>query len=83
MKVTQPAEHYRNVDLFWFSICNLPDDAAKPWENSEIPTTSNLRALSTKAIFTVDSQKLLGVVQQLSLTGGSALLFRGPIAEGT
>lgn len=35
-----------------------------------------------KAIFTVDSQKLVGVVQRLSLTGGSALLMKGPIAEG-
>ena len=36
-----------------------------------------------KAIFTVDNQKLVGVVQRLSLTGGSALLMRGPIAQGT
>jgi hypothetical protein len=36
-----------------------------------------------KALFTVDNQKLVGVVQRLSLTGGSALLMRGTIAEGT
>ena len=36
-----------------------------------------------KAIFTVESQKLLGVVQRLSATGGSVLLVRGPIPEGT
>jgi hypothetical protein len=36
-----------------------------------------------KAIFTVDNHKLVGVVQRLSLTGGSALLVRGPIPEGT
>jgi hypothetical protein len=36
-----------------------------------------------RAIFTVDNQKLIGVVQRLSLTGGSALLVKGPIAEGT
>jgi hypothetical protein len=36
-----------------------------------------------KAIFTVDNQKLVGVVQRLSLTGGSALLVKGPIPEGT
>jgi hypothetical protein len=36
-----------------------------------------------KALFTVDHQKLVGVVQRLSLTGGSALLMRGTIAEGT
>jgi hypothetical protein len=36
-----------------------------------------------KAIFTVDNDKLVGVVQRLSLTGGSALLAKGPIPEGT
>lgn len=36
-----------------------------------------------RAIFTVDNQKLVGVVQRLSLTGGSALLMRGPIHERT
>jgi hypothetical protein len=36
-----------------------------------------------KAIFTVENQKLVGVVQRLSLTGGSALIVKGPIPEGT
>jgi hypothetical protein len=36
-----------------------------------------------KAIFTVDNEKRVGVVQRLSLTGGSALLAKGPIPEGT
>ncbi len=36
-----------------------------------------------RAIFTVDNQKIVGVVQRLSLTGGSALLNKGPIPEGT
>jgi hypothetical protein len=36
-----------------------------------------------KAIFTAENQKLVGVIQRLSLTGGSALLVKGPIAEGT
>ena len=35
-----------------------------------------------KAIFTVDNQKLIGVLQRLSLTGGTALLVKGPIPEG-
>lgn len=34
-----------------------------------------------RAIFTIDNEKLIGVVQRLSLTGGSAKLARGPIAE--
>jgi hypothetical protein len=36
-----------------------------------------------KAIFTVDNQKIVGVVQRLSSTGGSALLMKGPIPKGT
>ena len=36
-----------------------------------------------KAVFTVDEHKIIGVVQRLSLTGGSALLVKGPIPVGT
>ncbi len=36
-----------------------------------------------KAIFTVENQKFVGVVQRLSSTGGSALLVKGPIPQGT
>jgi hypothetical protein len=36
-----------------------------------------------RALFTVDNQKFVGIVQRLSVTGGSALLAKGPIPEGT
>jgi hypothetical protein len=36
-----------------------------------------------RAIFTVENKKFLGVVQRLSLTGGSALLVKGSFPEGT
>lgn len=36
-----------------------------------------------KALFTVENQKFVGIVQRLSLTGGSALLVKGPIPQGT
>jgi hypothetical protein len=36
-----------------------------------------------RAIFTVNGGKFLGVFQRLSLTGGSAVLSKGPIAPGT
>jgi hypothetical protein len=36
-----------------------------------------------RALFTVDTQKFVGVVQRLSLTGGSAVLAKGPVPEGT
>src|ERR1700682_1188084 len=36
-----------------------------------------------RALFIVDNQKFVGIVQRLSGTGGSALLVKGPIPEGT
>ena len=36
-----------------------------------------------KVIFTVDNQKFLGIVQRLSLTGGTALLVKGSFPVGT
>jgi hypothetical protein len=36
-----------------------------------------------RAIFTVDSEKFLGTIQRLSLTGGSVLFAKGSLPEGT
>ena len=36
-----------------------------------------------RAIFSVDEAKFVGVIQRLSLTGGSAVLAKGPIPHGT
>jgi hypothetical protein len=36
-----------------------------------------------RAIFQIEDQKIVGIVQRLSLTGGSALLVKGAISEGT
>lgn len=36
-----------------------------------------------RALFQVDTQKFVGVVQRLSLTGGSAILSKGLIPHGT
>jgi hypothetical protein len=36
-----------------------------------------------RAIFTVDNQKFLGIVQRLSATGGSVRLAKGPLPAGT
>lgn len=38
---------------------------------------------SERALFVVEDQKFVGVVQRLSLTGGSVILSKGPITEGT
>jgi len=36
-----------------------------------------------RALFTVDNHKFVGVIQRLSLTGGSAVLSERPIPQGT
>ena len=36
-----------------------------------------------RALFTVNTQKYVGVIQRLSLTGGSAILSKGPILHGS
>lgn len=36
-----------------------------------------------RALFTVDSQRLAGIIHRLSLTGGSTTLGKGPLSEGT
>jgi len=38
---------------------------------------------SERALFTVDAARFVGVLQRLSLTGGSAVLSKGPIPHGT
>jgi hypothetical protein len=36
-----------------------------------------------RALFTIANQKFIGVLKRLSLTGGSAILTKGPIPEGS
>jgi hypothetical protein len=36
-----------------------------------------------RALFVIEADKFVGVIQRLSLTGGSAVLAKGPIPEGT
>jgi hypothetical protein len=38
---------------------------------------------SERALFTIDGTRFVGVLQRLSLTGGSAVLSKGPIQHGT
>jgi len=38
---------------------------------------------SERALFTVDTARFVGVIHRLSLTGGSAILSKGPIPHGT
>ncbi len=36
-----------------------------------------------RALFTIETQKLVGVIQRLSLTGGSVILAKGCVPQGT
>jgi hypothetical protein len=58
----------------------MPRKIAKPLKNR----APRIRVpQQQKAIFDVDKRKLVGIVHRLSLTGGSVLLAKGPIPEGT
>lgn len=57
--------------------------APKPKPNGKRNRPPRIRVPNNeRAIFVVDEAKFLGVIQRLSLTGGSAVLAKGPIARG-
>jgi hypothetical protein len=58
-------------------VSSKPDKSRKKSRAPRIRVPNNERA-----IFIVDESKFLGVIQRLSLTGGSAVLAKGPIPRG-
>jgi hypothetical protein len=65
-------------------LAMLPKMARKPQKPSKRKRAPRIRVPnSERALFTVDTVRFVGVVQRLSLTGGSAILSRGPIPHGT
>jgi hypothetical protein len=58
-------------------VPSKPDKSRKRTRAPRIRVPNNERA-----IFVVDDAKFLGVIQRLSLTGGSAVLAKGPIPKG-
>ena len=54
-----------------------PDKSSKKTRAPRIRVPNNERAL-----FIVEESKFVGVIQRLSLTGGSAVLAKGPIPRG-
>ena len=59
----------------------MPPKTHKPSKRTRAP---RIRVPNQeRAIFSVDEAKFIGVIQRLSLTGGSAVLARGPISKGT
>ena len=58
--------------------------ARKPQKPSKRARAPRIRVPnSERALFTVDTARFVGVIHRLSLTGGSALLSKGPIPPGT
>jgi hypothetical protein len=58
----------------------MSEKTKKPRKISRAPRI--LVPNNERALFTVDTQKFVGVLQRLSLTGGSAILSRGPVPHG-
>jgi len=60
---------------------NMPRKQEKPGKFNRPP---RIRVPNQeRAVFTVDNQKFVGVLQRLSLTGGSAILARTEVPNGT
>jgi hypothetical protein len=56
----------------------------KPKKSSKRARAPRIRVPdSERALFTVDTARFVGVIQRLSLTGGSAILSKGPIPHGS
>jgi hypothetical protein len=63
--------------------CDARTVPQKPKANGKRNRAPRIRVPNNeRAIFVVDDAKFLGVIQRLSLTGGSAVLAKGPIAHG-
>jgi hypothetical protein len=59
-------------------------NVVKKSQKSKSPRAPRIRVPnSERAVFTVDGVRFVGVLQRLSLTGGSAVLSKGPISRGT
>jgi hypothetical protein len=59
----------------------VPQKAQKSGRRSRAPRIRVPN--SERALFTVDTVRFVGVIHRLSLSGGSAILAKGPIPHGT
>ena len=68
----------------WFGTAILLEVSSKPDKSRNKKSRApRIRVPNNeRAIFSVDESKFLGVIQRLSLTGGSAVLAKGPIPRG-
>lgn len=76
-------KHLGNVDPF-LPACNAGQVRQKTAKPRKVNRPARIRVPNNeRALFTVDTQKFVGVIQRLSLTGGSAILSKGPLPQGT
>ena len=74
--------HDRNLDRA-FAACHA-EIVTKSQKSRKTPRAPRIRVPNNeRALFTVDGTRFVGVLRRLSLTGGSAVLSKGPIAHGT
>ena len=67
----------------WFATAILLEVSKSDKSRNKKSRAPRIRVPNNeRAIFSVDESKFLGVIQRLSLTGGSAVLAKGPIPRG-
>jgi len=76
------AEYFGNVDPSELACnANWMGKTEKPRKNVRAP---RIRVPNReRALFIIETQKIVGVVQRLSLTGGSVILLKGCVPHGT
>ena len=77
------AKHFSNIDPSG-SSCHAADVRQKTAKSQRSARPPRIRVPNhERALFTINTQKFVGVIQRLSLTGGSAILSKGAIPQGT
>ncbi len=78
-----PITHRRNLDRA-LPACDAECIVKKSQKPRHAARAPRIRVPnSERALFTIDGVHFVGVLQRLSLTGGSAVLSKGPISRGT
>ena len=79
-----PGQHGTPVTLTLLPTLAILEVVKKSAKSGKTPRPPRIRVPNNeRAIFTIDSVRVVGVLQRVSLTGGSAVLSKGPIAHGT
>jgi hypothetical protein len=75
--------HLSNIDR-WGRACNSSKVSDKGNPRGKHTRPPRIRVPNNeRALFTVNDEKFVGVIKRLSLTGGSTVLPKGPLPQGT